>query len=374
MATQVTNYQCPACTGPLHFAAGSGKLECDYCDSSFDVAEIEALYAKKEEKAAAAMAQADAKAAQTPGDAWDTSNLNDNWGREAEGMRTYNCPSCGAELICDASTAATSCPYCGNPSVVPGQFSGALRPEFVIPFKLAKQDALEALKKHYKGKIFLPKTFFEKNTIEKIQGVYVPFWLYDGEASGDFVFEGTQVRVYTRGDVEITETNFYNVYRSGSLAFEKVPVDASSKMPDAHMDSIEPFDYGELKPFSTAYLPGFLADKYDVSVEQSNERADQRCANTLESTIRDTVVGYSGCTTKTRNVSLKRGKVHYALLPVWMLNVKWNNQNFLFAINGQNGKTAGNLPVSSGKVLAMFSAIAGVLSVLGTFLAIAITG
>ena len=25
----------------------------------------------------------------------------------------------GAELICDESTAATSCPYCGNPTVVP---------------------------------------------------------------------------------------------------------------------------------------------------------------------------------------------------------------------------------------------------------------
>lgn len=25
----------------------------------------------------------------------------------------------GAELICDEGTAATSCPYCGNPTVVP---------------------------------------------------------------------------------------------------------------------------------------------------------------------------------------------------------------------------------------------------------------
>lgn len=56
------------------------------------------------------------------------------------------------------------------------------------------------------------------------------------------------------------------------MTFEKVPVDASSKMPDDHMDSIEPYDYKKLKPFSTAYLPGYLADKFDVTVEQSRER------------------------------------------------------------------------------------------------------
>ena len=60
-------------------------------------------------------------------------------------MKAYSCPSCGAELICDASTAATFCPYCGNPTVVPGQFSGALKPDYVIPFKLSKEDAVAAL-------------------------------------------------------------------------------------------------------------------------------------------------------------------------------------------------------------------------------------
>lgn len=381
MATQITNYQCPACTGPLHFAAGSGKLECEYCGNAFEPAEIEAMYAEKEAKAAEAMAQADAKAEAKAGAAaeitgenpWDTSDLSNDWGADAKGMRTYSCPSCGAELICEATTAATSCPYCGNPTVVPGQFSGALRPDYVIPFKLAKPDAVNILKKHYKGKVFLPKTFLEQNTIEKVQGVYVPFWLYDGQVSGSFIYQGTQVRVYTRGDVEITETNHYNIYRSGELAFEKVPVDASSKMPDDYMDTIEPFDYGELKKFSTAYLPGFLADKYDVTVEQSHERADLRCTNTMESVVRETVTGYSSCVNISKKISLKRGKVHYALLPVWLLNVKWKDEIYLFAINGQTGKLAGNLPISYQKVFTMFGTIAGVLGFLGTLLAFAIT-
>ena len=386
MATQVTNYQCPACTGPLHFVGSSGRLECEYCGSSFDVAEIEALYAEKEAKAAEAAkkaeekqaaakeaAEAEKKAAADAGDGsdWDTSGLSDDWGADAKGMKAYSCPSCGAELICDATTAATSCPYCGNPTVVPGQFSGMLKPDFILPFKLNKDDAIKALKKHYRKKPLLPSTFSKANHLEEIRGIYVPFWMYDGEASGRVEFRATRVHTYTSGDYEITETSHYDVSRGGSLAFEKIPVDASSKMPDDYMDSIEPFDYSELKPFSTAYLPGFLADKYDVSVEESRVRADLRCEGSLVNSLESTVTGYSSCNEKSRNVRLKRGKVHYALLPVWVLNTKWEGKDFLFAMNGQTGKLVGNLPISKNRTLAMFAAIAAVLialSVTGLYL------
>ena len=375
MPTQVTNYQCPACTGPLHFVGASGKLECEYCGASYEVAEIEALYAEKEEKAAAAQQAAEeANAGQNPpsenGDAWDTSGFSEDWGTEGDGMRAYSCPSCGAELICDENTAATSCPYCGNPTVVPGQFSGQLRPDFIIPFKLSKEDAVKALKNHYKGKILLPKSFTQENHVQKIQGVYVPFWMFDGEAEGDACYEATRSHTYRSGDYEITKTEHYDVYRAGFLSFEKIPADASSKMPDDHMDSIEPYDYQELKPFSTTYLPGFLADKFDVTVEQCRQRADQRCAGTLSATLRDTVTGYHTCTLIHDSVSLKRGKVHYALMPVWMLNTKWKGKDFLFAMNGQTGKLVGDLPVSWGRFWGLFAAIAAPLSVLGSLLAI----
>ena len=373
MASQVTNYKCPACTGPLHFVGASGKLECDFCGGKYDVADIERLYAGKEAAAVEASEKAEAKAeanrqkmADMEAQGWDTSGLTSDWGAEADGMKAYSCPSCGAELICDASTAATFCPYCGNPTVVPGQFSGTLKPDFVIPFKLSKEDAVAALKNHYKGKPLLPKAFTNGNHIEKLQGVYVPFWMFDGRAEGVVDYEGCIIHEYETGDTEVTETEHYDVRRGGSIAFEKVPVDASSKMPDDYMDSIEPYDYTELKPFSTAYLPGFLADKFDITVEQSRERADGRCENTLSAALRDTVKGYDFCHLNGGDISLKRGKVHYALLPVWILNTRWNDKDFLFAMNGQTGKLAGELPVSNGKFWALFFAIAVPLSVLSS--------
>lgn len=389
MASQVTNYRCPNCAGPLHFVGESGKLECDYCGSSFEVAEVEALYASKDEKAVAVAEQTADRAVvvgsassapaspapspavssgpqQTSGDAWDASGLNADWGREADNLRVYSCPSCGAELICDASTAATSCPYCGNPAIVPGQFAGALKPDFVVPFKLSKDDAVEKLKAHYKGKIFLPGSFTSENHIQEIKGIYVPFWMFDGQAEGDARYDATRSRSYTSGDYEITETDHYEIYREGSVSFEKVPVDASSKMPDDHMDSIEPYDYSELKPFSTAYLPGFLADRFDVSVEDSVERADRRCASTLEEAFRDSVSGYDTCVHTGGSIALHRGKVHYALMPVWMLSTEWQGRNFLFTMNGQTGRLVGDLPVSRAKFWGLFAAIAVPLSVLAS--------
>lgn len=361
MANQVTNYKCPACTGPLRFDSATGKLQCDFCGSSYEVAEVEKLYAEKDAQAAGAFRQAEEQAA-ADGE-WASASGSD-WGADAEKLRVYSCPSCGAELICDETTSATSCPYCGNNTIVPGQFSGALKPDYVLPFKLDKAAAVAALKKHYGGKKLLPKAFSNENHIEEVKGVYVPFWLYDGSAEVDVRCHGTKVSGYSTARENVTVTNHYDVRRAGTVRFERVPVDASSKMPDDHMDAIEPFDYKELKRFSTAYLPGFLADKYDVSVEDCHERADTRCEGSLVAALGDTVTGYDSCVPVSHDVKLCRGKVHYALLPVWLLCTKWQGKNYLFAMNGQTGKLVGDLPTSAGKFWGTFAAISAVLTAL----------
>ena len=239
---------------------------------------------------------------------------------------------------------------------------------YYIDYRNRRADAVAALKKHYQKKPLLPKAFSEQNHIEQIQGVYVPFWLFSGSAEGDVTYKCTRSMTRREGDYDVTDTQHYLVRRAGSVTFEKIPVDASSKMPDENMDSIEPFDYQALKPFSNAYLPGFLADQYDVSVEQSASRADTRCKASCESALRSTVTGYTTCTPETQPVRIRRGQVQYALLPVWMLHTKWKGKDYLFSMNGQTGKLTGDLPVSWGRFWAYFAGIAGglaaVLSVL----------
>ncbi len=386
MATQVTNYQCPTCTGPLHFDSESGRLVCDYCGSSFTPEEIEKYYSKKDEKAAEAFQKEEAKADQEKpeeepvpedpvvlgdtgeqADPWDASDISSDWGAESEGMRAYSCPSCGAELLCDETTAATSCPYCGNPTIIPGQFAGTLKPDYIIPFKYDQKQAESTLKNFYRGKFLLPGAFTKESHIREIKGIYVPFWLFDGSAAGEATFRATRVRSYRRGDYEITETDHFQVYRSGSLDFEKLPADGATKMPDGHMDAIEPFNYQEMKPFSTAYLPGYLADKYDVTAKENIPRIERRVKKTALAKMEQTVNGFASCTYERDNLRIHQGKVSYALLPVWMLTTRWGGKNYLFAMNGQTGKIVGDLPVSMAKLVGLFFGLTAVLTTVLSF-------
>ena len=368
MATQLTNYQCPACTGPLHFVGESGMLECDYCLSKFAVEEIDKEYAAKNANAEKNFKK-EQQNTQEEQSRWDMSGTGSQWGAEGEKMRAYICPSCAAEIICDETTAATSCPYCGNPTVVPGHFGGDLKPDYIIPFRLSHEDAKAALHNYYKGKKLLPKEFTANNKISEIKGVYVPFWLFDCVADADIVFEGTTAATVRQGNYRVTTTSHYDIFRSGRVPFNNIPVDASKKMPNAHMDAIEPFDFSQLKPFSVSYLPGYYAERYGETAAECIDRAETRAEKTATDVLRNDVVGFAGCIVKSKNIRLERGKASYALLPVYMLTTKYKGENYLFAMNGQSGRFIGNLPVCKKKFWSYFLGIAaGITAVAGTLI------
>ena len=315
MAFESVNYQCPACGGPLHFASAEQKLVCDYCDSRFEVEEVEALYRERQDKADA---KADAAAA-TP------KPVADDAVQELAQNAGYICSSCGAELVSDGTVAVTTCPYCGNSAVAPGQLSGDFSPDLVIPFKLGRDDVTAALKEHYKGKILLPKSFVTGNHIDEVQGVYVPFWLYGARVDGEVYFDATNETVTEESDRTVTTTDHYDAYRKGNISFKRVPVDGSSKMPDGHMDAIEPFDYDALRPFSVAYMPGYIANRYDEDCETCKARAERRMEESTISALRETVVDeYDDATVESKQLDYTWEDSDYALFPVWMLSTSWN--------------------------------------------------
>ena len=260
-------------------------------------------------------------------------------------LQEYKCPCCGGEIVGDANTAASSCPCCGNPVVMMGQFSGALRPDFVIPFKPDKKAAKAGLQKHLTGKRLLPKVFRNQNHIDGIKGVHVPFWLFDTDADARVRYRTTKLRCWSNSEYNYTETSHFLVHRGGSVGFEHVPVDGSSRMADDLMESIEPYDFSDAVDFQTAYLAGYLADKYDVDAEQSIERANERVKKSAEEAFASTVEGYDTVTAESSSVQLHGGKAKYALYPVWILNTTWKGQKYTFAMNGQTGKFVGDLPV-----------------------------
>ena len=287
---------------------------------------------------------------------------------ETDNLRAFNCPACGAQLLVDQVTAVTSCPYCGNNAVVPGQLSDVLKPDYIIPFKLDRDAAIATLKEYYGGKPLLPDSFTANNHIEEVQGVYVPFWLYSGTVDASASFDAMNTRTWTDTKNQYTDTDHYDLYRAGTMQFHGVPVDGSTKMPDAHMDAIEPFDYNEMVPFSVGYLPGYITDRYDLDVAECDSRARKRVENTALSEMEGTATGYMAIEMHGGKADAKWDDIAYALLPVWMLHTKWDGRDYLFAMNGQTGKLIGDLPIDQGKktkrFLMMFLPIMIILAVI----------
>ena len=338
-------YKCPCCGGAIHFDSGLQKMKCPYCDTEFDTEALKTYDSELQNEQADEMN-------------WETTAGGEWQSGEADGLRSYVCKSCGGEIVGDENTAAASCPFCGNPVVMMGQFSGALKPDYVIPFKLDKKAAKEALKKHYQGKRLLPNVFKDQNHIDEIKGVYVPFWLFDADVNADIRYRATRIRTWSDANYNYTETSYFSVLRSGAVGFEHVPVDGSSKMADDLMESIEPFDFSQAVDFQTAYLAGYFADKYDVDAQQSIERANARIKQSTEQNFASTVSGYTSVVPESSSVRFFNGKAKYALYPVWLLNTSWEGKKYTFAMNGQTGKLVGDLPLDKSKYKKWFASLA----------------
>ena len=351
-------FKCPCCDGGIEFDSNSQKMKCPYCDNEFEVETLMSYQKSLDDQGQDQME-------------WDVSAGQEWTEDETTGLRSYVCETCAGEIVGDASLGATDCPYCGNPVVMKGQFAGDLKPDLLIPFKLDKKAAKEALKKHYGGKRLLPKVFKDQNRIEEVKGIYVPFWLFEADADAHIRYKATRVRRWSSGNYDYTETSHFAVVRGGNLGFDWVPVDGSSKMEDDLMESIEPFDLSGAVDFQTAYLSGYLADKYDVTAEQSVERANERVRNSTQDAFAATVQGFDSVVPVSSCIQLQNGKAKYALYPVWLLNTNWNGKKFTFAMNGQTGKLVGDLPLDKGAyrkwlvgLSAVFTAVAFGLSYL----------
>lgn len=247
--------------------------------------------------------------------------------------------------------------YCGNTSIIKDRLIEEFEPEKVIPFKINKEEAIKKYKDTINKKILLPNKFKKDSVIEKITGIYIPFWLYDCEGSGNIIATGKNITRRSSGDYIYTTTKEYKIIRKIDFAFEKVPTDGLLKIDNVLMNSLEPYDYSKLENFNVSYLSGFLAEKYDVDKTGALEDAKKRINNTVESKMKNIVRNenrYDSVEIAKTNTTIDIKKAEYALLPVWLLNIKYENNNYLCAVNGQTGKCAGDFLISKLKVAVLF--------------------
>jgi len=351
---ETLSYKCPSCDAALKYDGTSDKMTCEYCGCSFDVESVKAFNEATEQTNETEDFVSKGEGKENGG--WEA--------EEAEHMGVLTCPTCGGELIFEDTTVASSCPYCGNPAMVKSRLAGELKPDIVLPFKKTKEEAKEALAKFAKKKILLPKFFASESRLDSIKGIYLPFWLYSCTAEADATYSATRVFTTRTPKYDVVRTDHYSIARRGTVDFKDLPVDGSSKIADALMDSIEPFDLNRAEPFTTAYLSGFFADKYDESAEKCSERAKERMKNTSQSMLRGTVNGYATVMNTASHTSFKNTEVKYALLPVWLLVTEYKEKKYTYAMNGQTGKFVGELPVSAKRFWAFTLGIGAGLSLL----------
>ncbi|HHT65426.1 MAG TPA: DNA helicase PriA, partial [Clostridiales bacterium] len=304
-------YKCLNCHAGLEFNPPSQKWKCHYCFSEFAKEELDQVH-----------------------------QAEDLDGEEMPELDVYHCSSCGAELIADQTTSATFCLYCKNPSIIKSRFTGRFKPKYLIPFHLTREQAKELYRKWIGKRLFAPGEFKYKEEVDKVTGVYAPFWLFDCTTNGTVQGQGIRVNHWRQGEYRYTRTQYFRVVRRGIAEYKKVPVDASKKLDDTLMQLIEPYHYKDMTDFSMQYMSGFMAEKYDVESEEAKAAAKSRVEQFTRNRLKETIGGYTSYHDTSSEISMVESEEHYALLPVYLLRNKYKGKDLLFIVNGQTGKVA----------------------------------
>lgn len=352
MAT--VNYKCPNCGGPLKFNPDKQMFSCEYCMSDFEEQKIQQMYAEREAKES----QAEKKEA-------EAQEQGEQQNAEAEEAVVYTCPSCGAEVVTTESTAATTCFYCQNPVVLGGRLSGGFKPDRIIPFALSKEKAIEKFTEMCRKKWFLAKGFVSESQFEKFTGVYFPYWYVDSQKQARMTAKGNKIRTWRSGNKRYTETSVYRLERGGDLVIKNVFERALKSRNREMLQCVHPFDLSQAHDFSMSYLSGFQAEKRDIERDEINEAVENRIDLYCQQLLKDTMSEYTGVVTESYDGKTNLEAWSYTLLPVWVVTYKYKDKIFPFAINGQTGKTYGELPVSKGRLAILFAIVAAAVTVLG---------
>lgn len=338
-------YKCPNCNADLKFNPETQKLDCEFCLSSFTIEEIKNVCAEAENSIP------DEAVQQEQQEFEDHTNL-------------YHCKSCGADIMADDQQTALFCYYCHNPVILSGKMAGEYRPSKVIGFKLTRDKAESLFRNWVAKRRFVPDDFKSAQQIEKITGLYVPFWVADCSVKADYSATGKKIRSWTSGSYRYTETREFSVLRAADIAVQGIPADGESKIEDLLMESIEPYDYSELKDFSMSYLSGFFADKYDVDKAGVFPRIRERASAAGKKVISDSLSGYNSLSVRSESYNILKTDWEYMMLPVWFMTYRYNDKVYEFAINGQTGKLAGTPPLNRKKLFRFCTLLGAGLTVL----------
>lgn len=332
-------HKCPNCGAYLTYDPASKKFKCEYCDGVFEEDYLKTL----------------------DNEAFDDLKKSDDSVQKELGEDeelVYSCPNCGAQIVTDATTAATSCYYCHNPIVLTGRLAKELRPDGIIPFIFDKKEAKKRFFDWIRKKKYVPAEFVNEKNVDKINGVYYPYWMVGLDTDAHFEGEGKIVTYTSDARNDITTTKYYKVIRHGTIRYNDIERSALKKNDRKLADGIHPYDTDKIIDFEPSYLSGYMAEKRDVEAEEIKESVEAE-AKSYAGSLLTSDAGYTSIDGKT-DVSFTGDSYGYDLLPAWVLTYKGNDgKMYYYSMNGENGKVCGLLPVDLRRLLIHSSLIGG---------------
>ncbi len=341
-------FKCPNCGGDLRFAPEKQRFQCEYCLSEFSQEQMEQSSVQIEEMEQSIREEDFLRE--------KAEEENSDIVSKEERSVMYSCPNCGAEIVTDETTAATFCYYCHNPVVLSGRMQGAYHPDGVIPFAMDREKAREIFEQWIARKKYLPKAFYAPEQLEKMAGVYFPYWLYDCEVEGELEGEGRTQKLWTEGNLQFTRTEKYDINRKGTMEIHNLTRNALSKGNRKLVEGVMPFDMTQMQAFQMGYLSGFLAENRDMEKEQFAQEVGAEVSAFAEQSLKSSVSGYDSVQYRKKETRVCESHWRYVLMPVWTMTYKdpKTDKVYYFACNGQTGKVCGELPVDPGRLMGLF--------------------
>ena len=355
---QKKQFPCGQCGAKVEFVPGTAALECPYCGHSNPIPQSEEDIRELDFRGhLAGLAEQE----------------------ETVEIQTVRCDTCAGETTLEPNVTAGACAFCGANIVATAKSSKAIKPRSILPFEIDRDVARTAFRDWVDGLWFAPNLLKQyARTDSRLTGVYTPYWTYDASTTswytglrGD-VYYVTETYVTMVNGKPTTQTRQVQKIRwtpaSGVVwnSFDDILVLASTSLPEKYANKLTPWGLENLVPYQDAYLSGFRAESYHVSLDDGFEQAQGVMDGHIRTSVRRDIGGDQQQITSLRtqydDVTFK-----HILLPVWMSAYRYKKKVFRFLINGRTGEVQGERPWSFWKI---FVLVVAILAAIGAVIAI----
>ncbi len=281
-------------------------------------------------------------------------------------VQIEKCPACGAEVTLEANATTAKCDFCGTSIVAGGKSHKAMKPQYLLPFKVSGDDAKKTFRQWIMKRKFAPNDLKKHARMtEPLKGIYYPFWTFDADTRSRYSGERGihYTRQVERTDSEgkrytdtVTETRWTSVRGTVKRFFDDVLIAASRTLKNKLTGRLDEWNLKEMVRYDEKYLKGFKAESYSVDLEEGFNLAKEVMNEQIRSDIRRDI---GGDEQRIRSIDTDYSDItfKYILLPIWVVMYKFKDKYYQVLVNGSTGEIEGERPFSIAKIAALVAAV-----------------